>query len=124
MQCPKCDAEMEDVEIYEVIVKRCTSCKGLLFDRAKHEYLKQQDDSGEIDTGDEEFGKVFDKKDDIFCPDCSAPMIKMVVADQPHIHYESCSKCFSAFFDAGEFKDYVEKDIISFFKDLMAKERK
>ncbi len=73
--------------------------------------------------GDSAFGKVFDRKGDICCPSCSATMIKMVVADQPHIHYESCSKCFSVFFDAGEFKDYVEKDIFGFFKDLMAKER-
>lgn len=114
---------MEDVEIYEVIVKRCTLCKGLWFDRTKHEFLKEEKDSEEIDTGDKNIGKAFDKKDDILCPDCFAPMIKMVVADQPHIHYESCSKCFSVFFDAGEFKDYVEKDIFGFFKDLMAKER-
>jgi uncharacterized protein len=123
MECPKCDAEMEDVEIYEAIIKRCTSCKGLWFDRSKHEFLKGKEDSGEIDTGDPEMGKIFNKKEDILCPDCSAPMIKMVVNEQPHIHYESCSKCFSAFFDAGEFKDYVEKDIFDFFKDLMAKER-
>jgi uncharacterized protein len=123
VDCPKCDAEMEDVEIHNVIIKRCTFCKGLWFDRSKHEYLKQEKDSGEIDTGDEAFGKVFNQKGDIFCPDCAAPMIKMVVADQPHIHYESCSKCFSAFFDAGEFKDYVEKDIVDIFKSFIAKER-
>ena len=123
MQCPKCNSDMEDLEIYDVIIKRCTLCKGLWFDRTKHEFLKDEKDSGDIDTGDKNIGRAFDKKDDIYCPGCSAPMIKMVVADQPHIHYESCSKCFSAFFDAGEFKDYVEKDIFSFFKDLMAKER-
>ena len=124
MDCPKCDAEMEDVEIYNVVVKRCSSCKGLWFDHSKHEFLKHKEDAELIDSGDPEFGKVFDKKGDILCPGCSASMIKMVVADQPHIHYESCSQCFSVFFDAGEFKDYVEKDIFSFFKDLMAKERK
>ena len=124
MECPKCAAEMEDVEIYEVIIKRCTSCKGLWFDRTKHEFLRQEKDSAEIDSGDTKFGKIFNKKGDIFCPGCSAPMIKMVVADQPHIHYESCSRCFAAFFDAGEFKDYVEKDIFDVVKDFMAKERK
>jgi uncharacterized protein len=123
MQCPKCDADMEDVEVCNVIVKRCSSCKGLWFDHAKHVFLKQIEDADVIDTGDPESGKVFDKKGDISCPGCSAPMIKMVVSDQPHIHYESCSQCFSVFFDAGEFTDYVEKDIFSFFKDLMAKER-
>ena len=123
MQCPKCNSDMEDIEVHHETVKRCTLCKGLWFDRTKHEFLKGEKGSASIDTGDKNIGKAFDKIDDIYCPDCSAPMIKMVVAEQPHIHYESCSKCFSAFFDAGEFKDFVEKDIFDFFKDLMAKER-
>ncbi len=123
MLCPKCDADMDDVETHGLTVKRCSSCMGLWFDRSKHEYLKKEKDSVDIDTGDKEMGKVFDRKRDIICPDCSHPMIKMVVADQPHIHYESCSKCFSVFFDAGEFRDFVEKDIFDFFKDIMAKEK-
>ena len=124
MQCPKCKSVMEDLEIYEVIIKRCSLCKGLWFDRSKHEYLKDLDGSGEIDTGDPDIGKAFNKKDDIFCPDCFAPMIKMVVAHQPHIWYESCSKCYSVFFDAGEFSDYVKKNITDFLKDLFTPERK
>ena len=124
MQCPKCNSEMEDVEIYEVVVKRCTGCKGLWFDRSKHEYLKGQEEPGDIDTGDPALGKVRNEQDEIFCPDCFGPMIRMVVAEQPHIHYESCSKCFSVFFDAGEFRDYLEKDLVSIIKDLFAEERK
>jgi uncharacterized protein len=124
MQCPKCDSEMVDVEIYEVIVERCSGCKGLWFDRSKHEYLKGQKDSGDIDTGDPHIGKSHNVEGKIFCPSCFAPMIRMVVADQPHIWYESCSKCFSVYFDAGEFRDYLEKDIVSIVKDLFASERK
>ena len=115
---------MEDVEIYEVIIQRCTLCKGMFFDRAKHEYLKDLEDVDEIDTGDPDIGKAFNKKDDIHCPECFSPMIKMVVADQHHIWYEKCSKCYGVFFDAGEFSDYVEKDIFDFLKGVFAKERK
>ena len=124
MQCPKCDADMEDVEIYEVVIQRCTSCAGLFFDRTKHEYLKSLEDVEDIDTGDPEMGRVFNKKGDIFCPECASPMIKMVVSDQPHIWYESCGKCFAVFFDAGEFTDYVEKDMFDYVKRLFSKERR
>ena len=124
MQCPKCKSDMEDVEIYEVIIQRCTLCKGMFFDRAKHEYLKDLEDADEIDTGDPDIGKAFNKKDDIHCPECFSPMIKMVVADQHHIWYEKCSKCYGVFFDAGEFSDYVEKDIFDFLKGVFAKGRK
>ena len=124
MQCPECKSEMEDVEIYEVVVERCKGCKGLWFDGSKHEYLKKLKDSGDIDTGDPKIGRMHNEQGNILCPGCFAPMIRMVVADQPHIWYESCSKCFSVYFDAGEFKDYLEKDFISFIKDLFASERK
>ena len=124
MQCPKCKSDMDDLEIYEVIIKRCTDCAGLFFDRSKHEYLKDLKDAEEIDVGDPDIGKAFNKKDNIHCPECSAPMIKMVVPDQPHIWYESCSKCFAVFFDAGEFRDYVEKDVFDYIKDLLTPERK
>jgi uncharacterized protein len=123
MHCPKCKSEMEDVEIYEVIVQRCTACKGLFFDRSKHEYLKEKEDAEEIDTGDPDIGRAFNEKDELFCPACAAPMIKMVVADQPHIWYESCSACFAVYFDAGEFRDYVEKDIFDYIKMLFTTER-
>lgn len=123
MQCPKCKSEMEDLEIYEVIVQRCTLCKGLFFDRSKHEYLKDLEDVDDIDVGDADIGKAFNKMDDIYCPACSAPMIKMVVPDQPHIWYESCSDCFAVFFDAGEFRDYVEKDLFDWIKRLFNRER-
>ncbi len=123
MQCPKCQSAMEELEIHKVTVTRCTNCLGLFFDRSKHEYLKDKEDAEDIDIGDPEIGKLFNKKDDIFCPDCAAPMIKMVVADQAHIEYESCSKCFSVFFDAGEFRDYLEKDVFDIVKSLFRGEK-
>ena len=124
MKCPKCASLMEDVKVEGVVIKQCTYCKGLWFDRSKHEYLKGVEGSEKIDTDDADIDKDFNKIEDIFCPDCSAPMIKMVVAQQPHIWYESCSKCFSVFFDAGEFSDYVKEDITDILKDLFSSERK
>lgn len=124
MLCPKCNSKMEGLQIHDVDIKRCTYCLGLWFERSKHEYLRELDGSIEIDIGNKQTGKAFNKIEDIFCPECAAPMIKMVVADQPHIHYESCSGCFSVFFDAGEFTDYVDKNIFDFFKDILATERK
>ena len=124
MECPKCTFEMEDVKVDRLTVKQCSYCKGLWFNSAKLEYLKNFKGSEKIDTGNPDIGKDFNKIENIFCPDCSAPMIKMVVAQQPHIWYESCSKCFSVFFDAGEFSDYIKKDITDILKDLFAPERK
>lgn len=124
MKCPKCGSDMEDVKIDHTTVQRCTLCKGMWFERGVLEYLKGSDEAAEIDIGDKEVGASMNEKGHIKCPDCYAPMIRMVVPDQTHIWYESCSKCFSTFFDAGELRDYVEKDIMDFFRDLMTPERK
>ena len=123
MDCPKCHSEMEEVEAHSVTVERCRRCKGLWFDRTKHEYLRDWKGARAIDTGDPDMGRSYNEISQILCPGCFAPMIRMVVADQHHIWYESCSKCFSVFFDAGEFKDYVRKDLVDIIQDLFTPER-
>jgi Zn-finger nucleic acid-binding protein len=123
MKCPKCTGEMEDITIEHVKIKRCTLCKGMWFERGILEYFEDYDDVATVDIGDEEVGKSMNEKSHINCPDCNAPMLRMVVADQHHIWYESCSKCFSTYFDAGELRDYLKKDLLDFFKDLITPER-
>jgi hypothetical protein len=89
----------------------------------EHEHLKAIEGSEAIDIGEAAKGKILNEIDDIKCPNCSAPMLKMVDRDQPHIWYESCPSCFGVFFDAGEFRDYKEKTVLDFFRDLFTKER-
>ena len=123
MKCPKCEAVMEDIVIEHADVKRCTLCKGMWFERGVLEYLKNYPEAANYDIGDEDVGQSMNEKSRINCPDCQAPMIRMVVPDQHHIWYESCSKCFSSFFDAGELSDYVEKDFMDVLKSLITPER-
>ena len=123
MNCPKCSADMQLV-IYEGIgVERCTKCRGLWFDMLEHEHLAAIEGSEAIDLGSDELGERFNNVDDIDCPKCSSPMLKMVDANQPHIWYEGCPDCFGVFFDAGEFRDYREKTVLDFFRDIFTKER-
>ena len=123
MNCPKCNDQMYAVIFDNIAVDRCVGCKGLWFDMLDHEHLKAIEGSEAIDFGDPEVGKKFNKIDDIKCPTCSAPMLKMVDRDQPHIWYEGCPSCFGVFFDAGEFRDYKEKTVVDFFRDIFTKER-
>ena len=124
MNCPKCDSQMEKITFKEIEIERCTSCKGLWFDMLEQEELKGLEGSEDIDTGDPETGRKYNKIDKINCPVCKGPMIRMVDNDQPHIWFESCSECYGVFFDAGEFRDYKEKSVLDFFRDLFRGERK
>ena len=123
MNCPKCDAEMQVIMYQNIAVDRCTGCKGLWFDILEHEHLKAIEGSESIDIGSAALGKRFNEVDDIKCPKCSSKMLKMVDAQQPHIWYEGCPSCFGVFFDAGEFRDYKEKTVLDFFRDIFTKER-
>ena len=124
MQCPKCDSPMEKINFAAHEIERCTQCKGLWFDMLEHEDLKRISGSESIDVGDASEGKKYNVKQDVRCPNCHVPMVKMVDHNQRHIWYETCHSCFGVFFDAGEFRDYKEDSFLDYFKDLFTKERK
>ena len=86
--------------------------------------LSRIDGSESIDIGSPEIGKRFNDVDRVDCPVCKTQMIRMVDRDQPHIWYESCSSCHGVFFDAGEFRDYKDRTVLDYFRDLFARERK
>ena len=123
MRCPKCRADMEQINYEGTEIDRCTICNGIWFDAGEIEQLKNTKAAAAIDIGDQEVGKQTNIIDDYQCPRCSGPMKKIVDPNQRHIWYETCRECNGSFFDAGEFKDLSELTISDFFKDLAAPER-
>jgi Zn-finger nucleic acid-binding protein len=121
--CPKCQAPFEKVDYADIRIDRCTGCGGLFFDMLEHEHLKSIEGSETIDIGDAQVGKRHNPEHRIDCPSCGSRMIAMVDVHQPHIWYEACTTCYGVYFDAGEFRDYKEKTILDFFRDLFAGER-
>jgi Zn-finger nucleic acid-binding protein len=115
---------METVAHAGIEVERCPDCGGLWLDMGEREQLKTAPGAEALDTGDTTIGQRMNMMGRIRCPVCGAHMIRMVDNQQPHIWYESCPACYGVFFDAGEFKDYVEENIFDFFKGWKAKERK
>ena len=124
MKCPKCGAGFEVVEHASIKVHRCTTCEGLWFGMLQHEDLKHIEGAASIDIGDAALAEKFNPVRRIRCPACSSRMIAMVDREQPHIWYEACTVCYGVFFDAGEFRDYTEKTVLDFFRDLFARERR
>ncbi|MDH3645720.1 MAG: zf-TFIIB domain-containing protein [Gammaproteobacteria bacterium] len=120
MQCPKCDKMMETVVYKTIEVDRCTSCMGIWFDALEHEVLKELKGAEAIDTGESRVGKILDKTTRCNCPVCHTSMISMVDRDRPHIHYEACTVCFGAFFDAGEFTEYKQHTISELLAELFS----
>lgn len=123
MNCPKCDAPMEEVTFGAIAVDRCTRCRGLWFDVREKERLKPLVGSERIDVGDRKAGAAYNRVDRIDCPVCRVRMIRMVDPGQPHLWFESCPVCHGAFLDAGEFEDFKEETVLDLIKGLVAGER-
>jgi Zn-finger nucleic acid-binding protein len=115
---------MEEVVFETITVDRCTGCQGIWFDALEHEELKKLAGSERIDVGDPARGKIYNEETRADCPVCATPMMRMAVAEQPHIRYEGCKLCGGVFFDAGEFRDFKSKSLLDFFRDLMDKRRR
>jgi len=124
MKCPKCTAGMETVIHQGIEVERCNACHGLWFDMLEHEELRALKGSEVIDDGLPSVGRAFDEEVALRCPACAAPMIRMVDAQQPHLWFESCTSCYGVFFDAGEFRDFKNVNLLDRLRDLFRRERK
>ncbi len=123
MRCPKCRADMEQIDYQGVEIDRCTICNGIWFDAGEVEMLRNKRAATAIDTGDAGTGKQHNAIDRYRCPRCSGTMVRMVDPRQRHIWYETCSSCNGSFFDAGEFRDLSELSVSDFFRSLAAPER-
>ena len=116
MNCPKCNAAMNTVQHEGVEIERCSGCAGLWFDAFEHEELKELTSSASVDSAPAESSSSHAGGTGA-CPKCTAKMIQMVVASQPHISYESCPTCHGVFFDAGEFADFRDETFSEKFRD-------
>lgn len=124
MRCPKCRADMEQVNYEGTEIDRCTICNGIWFDAGEIEILRDKQAAAAIDIGDEKTGKESNVIDRYQCPRCSGAMVRVVDPRQTHIWYETCGSCHGSYLDAGELRDLSNASITDFFRDLATPERK
>ncbi len=111
---------MEEINFDNVEVDRCTKCFGLFFDKLERETLKSMEGSEILDIGDDFVGAKYNELRDVKCPKCSTTMDTVVHADPFEIKFERCPLCGGTYFDAGEFRDYLEDEIYDQFQDIVA----
>jgi uncharacterized protein len=121
MQCPKCNSELKETEYKGTKYDQCKGCGGLWFDALEAEDLVEIKGASNTDTGDASQGSKMNKQRNVNCPACNVRMIKVHDVQQPHIQLETCGICKGTFFDAGEFKDFIEEDFMDRIKDRFAK---
>lgn len=110
---------METLNFKDVEVDRCTGCYGLFFDHLEKETLRKLEGSEVLDIGDEFLGATLNEILDVPCPKCHTKMNHVLHTDPFEIKFESCPSCKGAYFDAGEFRDYLEDEIYEQFQDVI-----
>ncbi len=111
MRCPKCDADMEEVNCEEVVIDRCKGCEGIWFDKGEAEQLSEQWIAQFIDTGDPATGIEHDDKDTVPCPRCGETMKRFFEIDKGQLQFEQCDE-HGKFFDAGEFTLWAQNQYL------------
>jgi len=119
MKCPKCVGSMGTVNLNDVEIDRCEKCHGLFFDHLEKETLQGMQGAESIDIGDEFIGARFNEILDVACPKCQTKMEQVRHTDPFEIKFESCPSCKGIYFDAGEFKDYLEDEIYQQFQEVI-----
>ena len=121
MNCPKCKAAMELIQIGGIEIDRCTRCKGIWFDKQEQSLIKSARGSHKADTGHGAIGEHYNAIRNIQCPRCNVPMQEgELKRGRISIQIETCSKCQGSYFDAGEFRDFAEPTILEFGADLVS----
>jgi len=119
MKCPKCLGNMDAIMFDEVEVDRCTGCYGLFFDHLERETLRKIEGAEILDIGDEFVGAKFNEILDVPCPKCGIRMEHVVHTEPLEIKFECCPDCKGTFFDAGEFRDYLDDEIYEQFLEIV-----
>jgi uncharacterized protein len=107
--CPKCHAKLETVKMASLTVERCTGCHGIWFDVLEWDDARDLEGAASIDNGDSRIGATHDSDSGLLCPKClTTPLTRLVVAHHQGLHVDKCARCYGAFFDAGEFREFRE----------------
>jgi Zn-finger nucleic acid-binding protein len=127
LQCPKCKSPMDQVQIENTQVDRCTSCRGLWFDALEDQDVRATEAAATLDApaSGPAPAPAREKRTAFDCPRCKSPMIRMVDRMGRGIQYESCPRCHGKFLDAGEFKALEPRGITATMRKLLkGKQRK
>ena len=126
LQCPKCKAQMEQVQVEQTQVDRCTGCRGLWFDALEDQDIRGSDAADTLDAPDasRSASAATDTKGTIECPRCKVRMFHMVDRMGRRIKYESCPQCHGKFLDAGEFKAMEPRSVKDTMRRLLKRRQR
>ena len=106
MDCPACREPMVVLELDEVEIDYCISCKGIWLDSGELELLLE--DASERDAVFSSFqADSAAQEKSIKCPICSKRMHKVLCGKERKVRIDKCKKDHGIWFDEGELEQVV-----------------
>jgi Zn-finger nucleic acid-binding protein len=115
---------MEQVQVDQTQVDRCTGCRGLWFDALEDQDVRGSDAADSLDAPAAGPTPTAVKPGTIECPRCKVRMFQMVDRMGRRIQYESCPQCYGKFLDAGEFKALEPRGVKETVRRLLKKKQR
>jgi Zn-finger nucleic acid-binding protein len=124
MNCPVCKEPLVILELEQIEVDYCTSCKGIWLDAGELELLLEtSEERSRLTNLFIEADAVKEKSHD--CPICRKQMKKFEIGEKGKIVVDKCKKNHGIWFDNGELQKVVEfgsvnkeNKIINLLKDM------
>jgi len=111
MNCPKCGAATEEVEVKSIKVDRCPECGGTWYEKDELRLLKDKESHGDYCWVDVDLWRDAEKlsvaeQSYCNCPRDGAPLAKVDYGDSG-VMVEVCPRCFGIWLDAGEYDKII-----------------
>jgi Zn-finger nucleic acid-binding protein len=122
IQCPKCNAPMQPMQVEHTEVDRCTACEGLWFDALEERDVRAKESVDLLDPPGAVAHNGHNDRRRVDCPRCHTPMIRLLDRQTRTVWYESCPVCYGKFFDAGEFRAIQPRSLMDALRQLIGRE--
>jgi Zn-finger nucleic acid-binding protein len=107
MDCPVCKNAMITMELAEVEIDYCASCKGIWLDSGELELLLG--DGGKSRALIKSFNTTITNEKQRRCPICDKKMEKITVGKGTTLVLDRCAKGDGLWFDGGELNNIIER---------------
>ena len=129
MDCPACKEALIVLELHEVEIDHCISCKGIWLDEGELELLLEETKAAEAFLATFEADKETREKSRK-CPICLKRMEKVLYGDDTKVRVDKCRRNHGIWFDKGELEDIIsqasgaeDNRVLKLLKDMFGEQR-
>lgn len=107
MDCPACKEPMVVLELNQVEIDHCISCRGVWLDRGELELLLESSEERDSLLSSFAVGRRGSREKDRRCPICLKRMEKVFCGTEKKVLIDKCRKNDGIWFDAGELEEII-----------------